>query len=202
MTPRIPDNSFCRITCRCHEETLPRNMANRLSNSPHLTSWTRKINIAGYTALDVIPDKAHLRRRASADTILHFGPLASILLAPDMTRDIHFVVIPASTILLTPVHLPCSMETLPDSSAENAPRGGPERVKTTACILWYLVHDPRRADRTRVLICTPACGLFVCGAPENAHGVRFELQAHLLVVRSSIVGSYGPIAVWLSFRGV
>jgi hypothetical protein len=61
------------------------------------------VNGAGYTALDVISDKAHPGHRVSADTILHFGPPAGILLVSETTRDLHFAGMPAGTILLTPI---------------------------------------------------------------------------------------------------
>ena len=43
--------------------------------------------------------------RINADTILHFGPPAGILLASETTRDLHFVGMPAGTILLTPMSI-------------------------------------------------------------------------------------------------
>jgi len=42
----------------------------------------------------------------SADTILHFGLPAGLLLASDMTRDLHFVGMPPGTILLSPISTP------------------------------------------------------------------------------------------------
>ena len=61
------------------------------------------VNGAPYTALDVIVDKAYPGHRISVDTILHFGPPAGILLAGETTKDLHFVGMPPSTILLMPV---------------------------------------------------------------------------------------------------
>jgi hypothetical protein len=61
------------------------------------------VNGAPYTALDVIVDKAYPGHRISADTILHFGPPAGILLAGETTKDLHFVGMPPGTILLTPI---------------------------------------------------------------------------------------------------
>ena len=63
------------------------------------------VNGAAYTALDVILDKAYPGHRISADTILHFGPPAGILLTSGTTRDLHFVGMPPSTILLTPTSI-------------------------------------------------------------------------------------------------
>jgi len=63
------------------------------------------VNGASYTAVDVILDKAHLGHRVSHNTVLHFGPLAGILLALEITRDFHFVSILAGTILLTPTSI-------------------------------------------------------------------------------------------------
>ncbi|KAL8300493.1 hypothetical protein RB593_010039 [Gaeumannomyces tritici] len=54
-------------------------------------------------ALNVILDKAHPGHRVSADTILHFGPPAGIMLASETTRGLHFVGMPAGTVLLTPI---------------------------------------------------------------------------------------------------
>ncbi len=64
------------------------------------------VNGAGYTAVDVVLDKAYPGYRVSADTVLHFGPPADILLASETTRDFHFVGIPPGTILLTPINTP------------------------------------------------------------------------------------------------
>jgi len=61
------------------------------------------VNGANYEALDVILDKAHPGHRISADTILHFGPPAGILLAAETTKDFNFVGMPPGTILLTPL---------------------------------------------------------------------------------------------------
>ncbi len=61
------------------------------------------VNGASYEALEVILDKAHLGHRINADTILHFGPPAGILLRADSTREFHFVSMPPGTILLTPI---------------------------------------------------------------------------------------------------
>jgi hypothetical protein len=41
--------------------------------------------------------------RVSADIILHFGPPAAILLAPESTKNFHFVDMPPGAILLTPL---------------------------------------------------------------------------------------------------
>ena len=49
------------------------------------------VNGASYTASDVILDKAHPGHRINADTILHLGPPAGILLAAETTRAFHFV---------------------------------------------------------------------------------------------------------------
>jgi hypothetical protein len=63
------------------------------------------VNGASYTALDVILDKAHPGYRVDADTVLHFGPPAGIVLASETTRDLHFVGMPPGTILLTPISI-------------------------------------------------------------------------------------------------
>jgi hypothetical protein len=61
------------------------------------------VNGASYMALNVIADKAYPGHRISADTILHFGPPAGILLAGKTTRELHFIGMPPGTILLTPI---------------------------------------------------------------------------------------------------
>ncbi|KAJ4213889.1 hypothetical protein NW757_014743 [Fusarium falciforme] len=48
------------------------------------------VNGASYTALEVIVDKTFPGYRVSANTILHFGPPAGILLTAETTRDFHF----------------------------------------------------------------------------------------------------------------
>lgn len=45
------------------------------------------VNGARYTALEVILDEKHPGHRVSADTIIHFGPPAGILLASETTND-------------------------------------------------------------------------------------------------------------------
>ncbi|KAJ4182051.1 hypothetical protein NW759_17757 [Fusarium solani] len=61
------------------------------------------VNGASYTALDVILDKAHPGHRISADTMVHFGPPAGIILASEATKNFHFVGMPPGTILLIPM---------------------------------------------------------------------------------------------------
>ncbi|KAF1807883.1 hypothetical protein P152DRAFT_463107, partial [Eremomyces bilateralis CBS 781.70] len=61
------------------------------------------VNGARYTALDVILDLKFPGHRVNADTMLHFGPPAGIVLASETTRDYDFVGMPAGTILLAPV---------------------------------------------------------------------------------------------------
>ncbi|KAG7403652.1 ATP-dependent DNA helicase PIF1 [Fusarium oxysporum f. sp. rapae] len=63
------------------------------------------VNGASYTALEVIIDKAFPGYRVSADTILHFGPPAGILLTSETTAEFHFVGMPPGTILLTPMSI-------------------------------------------------------------------------------------------------
>ncbi|EXM13396.1 hypothetical protein FOTG_18153 [Fusarium oxysporum f. sp. vasinfectum 25433] len=60
------------------------------------------VNGASYTALDVILDKAHPGHRISADTMVHFGPPAGIILESETTKNFHFVGMPPGTILLIP----------------------------------------------------------------------------------------------------
>ncbi|KAJ0132273.1 hypothetical protein HZ326_24654 [Fusarium oxysporum f. sp. albedinis] len=61
------------------------------------------VNRASYRALDVILDKAHPGHRISADTMVHFGPPAGIILASEATKNFHFVGMPPGTILLIPM---------------------------------------------------------------------------------------------------
>jgi hypothetical protein len=61
------------------------------------------VNGSDYQALDVIIDRAYPGHRVSADTILHFGPPAGIILAAQSTRNFNFVGMPPGTILLTPL---------------------------------------------------------------------------------------------------
>src|SRR4029434_4861292 len=61
------------------------------------------VNGASYTALDVILDKAHPGHRISADTMVHFGPPAGIILASEATKNFHFVGMPPGTVLLIPM---------------------------------------------------------------------------------------------------
>ncbi|KID59322.1 arrestin domain-containing protein, partial [Metarhizium hybridum] len=63
------------------------------------------VNGASYTAVDVILDKSYPGYRISADTILHFGPPAGIILKADSTKAFNFVGMPPGTILLTPLRV-------------------------------------------------------------------------------------------------
>jgi hypothetical protein len=63
------------------------------------------VNGARYEAVGVVFDKAHPGHRMDADTVLHFGPPAGVLLASETTSDLHFVGMPAGTILLTPMSI-------------------------------------------------------------------------------------------------
>ncbi|KJZ68887.1 hypothetical protein HIM_11720 [Hirsutella minnesotensis 3608] len=60
-------------------------------------------NGGGYTAVEVVVDKAYPGHRISADTTIHFGPPAGIVLASETTKTLHFVGMPPGTILLTPM---------------------------------------------------------------------------------------------------
>ncbi|KAF2175488.1 hypothetical protein K469DRAFT_724119 [Zopfia rhizophila CBS 207.26] len=63
------------------------------------------VNGASYVAVDVILDKAYPGHRINADTVLHFGPPAGILLTSESTKDLHFVGMPSGTILLMPMSI-------------------------------------------------------------------------------------------------
>lgn len=60
------------------------------------------LNNSSYKAVDVILDKVSPGHHIDANTSLHFGPLAGILISSETTRNFHFVDAPAGTILLTP----------------------------------------------------------------------------------------------------
>lgn len=84
------------------------------------------VNGATYTALDVVIDKKYPGHRISADTILHFGPPAGIILAAKTTNDFHFVGMPPSTILLTPMSVKIECRTKrPWQQVEVSRRGLP-----------------------------------------------------------------------------
>ncbi|KAL3954401.1 hypothetical protein ACCO45_009964 [Purpureocillium lilacinum] len=57
----------------------------------------------GYTAAEVIVDRAFPGYRVSADMAIHFGPPAGLVLASETTRDLHFVGMPPGTVLLAPM---------------------------------------------------------------------------------------------------
>ncbi|EXU94845.1 helitron helicase-like domain protein [Metarhizium robertsii] len=61
------------------------------------------VNGASYTAVDVVLDKVYPGHRISADTILHFGPPAALVLMADSTKTFNFVGMPPGTILLAPL---------------------------------------------------------------------------------------------------
>ena len=67
------------------------------------------VNGARYVAVDIVPDKAHPGHQINADTFLHFGPPAAIVLASETTKDFHFVGMPPGTVLLCPIssRIPC-----------------------------------------------------------------------------------------------
>ncbi|KAK4074905.1 hypothetical protein Purlil1_12836 [Purpureocillium lilacinum] len=66
-------------------------------------------NGGGYTAVEVILDKAYPGHRVAADMTIHFGPPAGLILESETTREFHFVGMPPGTVLLTPmsVSIPC-----------------------------------------------------------------------------------------------
>ncbi len=82
------------------------------------------MNGAGYTAVDVVLDKAHPGHRIGADTVFHFDRPASIPLASE-TRDLRFVGMPLDTILLT------SASTLPEEASMAT--GGHHLQESAAC---------------------------------------------------------------------
>jgi hypothetical protein len=91
------------------------------------------VNGAHYTAVDVIIDRRFPGYRLDANTILHLGPPAGLLLTGATTQDLHFVDMPAKTILLLPMTA---------------------TIKRAAKRSWQTVDTKRRG-----LPCTPA---FAC----------------------------------------
>ncbi|KAJ6436586.1 protein kinase-like domain protein [Purpureocillium lavendulum] len=65
----------------------------------------RVTNGGGYTAADVVVDKAFPGYRVSAGMAIHFGPPAGLIVASETTKDLHFVGMPPGTVLLTPVSI-------------------------------------------------------------------------------------------------
>lgn len=65
----------------------------------------RVTNGGGYTAVEVIVDKAFPGYRVSAGIMIHFGPPAGLILASETTKDLHFVGLPPGTLLLTPMSI-------------------------------------------------------------------------------------------------
>ena len=63
------------------------------------------VNGSTYTALDTIVDKAYPGHEISANTTLHFGPPAGLILAAESTKTFNFVGMPPGTVLLTPCKL-------------------------------------------------------------------------------------------------
>ncbi|KJZ68635.1 hypothetical protein HIM_11974 [Hirsutella minnesotensis 3608] len=61
------------------------------------------VNGAGYTAVEVIVNRAYPGYRVSADVTIHFGPPAGLILESGTTEEFHFVGMPPGTILLTPM---------------------------------------------------------------------------------------------------
>ncbi|KJZ69284.1 hypothetical protein HIM_11320 [Hirsutella minnesotensis 3608] len=63
------------------------------------------VNGAGYRAVEVILDKAYPGHQVSADTTIHFGPPAGVILESETTEEFHFVGMPPpeGTVLLTPM---------------------------------------------------------------------------------------------------
>ncbi|ORY71816.1 uncharacterized protein BCR38DRAFT_480295 [Pseudomassariella vexata] len=59
------------------------------------------VNGAGYTAVDVIVDKARPGYHVDIDIILHFGPPAGIILESETTKDFDFVGMASGTVLVT-----------------------------------------------------------------------------------------------------
>lgn len=91
------------------------------------------VNGASYAALDVILDKAHPGYLVDADTILHFGPPAGIVLASETTRDLHFVGMPPGTILLTPISIKIKCQRKRPWQKNNVSRRGLPCAAAFAC---------------------------------------------------------------------
>ncbi|KAF1811651.1 hypothetical protein P152DRAFT_474381 [Eremomyces bilateralis CBS 781.70] len=86
-----------------------------------------------YAALDIILDKAYPRYGVDAETILHFGPPAGILLTSETTRDFHFVGMPAGTVLLTPISTKIEWQRKQPWQKHNVSRRGLPYAAAFAC---------------------------------------------------------------------
>ncbi|KAM5348939.1 hypothetical protein ACJ41O_008762 [Fusarium nematophilum] len=68
----------------------------------HNPQGLKLANGASYTTLEVVLDKTHQGHRIDADIVLHFGPLAGMLLAAETTRGFRFVGMAPGMILPAP----------------------------------------------------------------------------------------------------
>ncbi|KAF2194804.1 hypothetical protein K469DRAFT_725974 [Zopfia rhizophila CBS 207.26] len=77
------------------------------------------VNGAYYKALNIVLNQAYLGHRISANTVLHFGPPAGIILTAESIKDFNFISMPPGTILLTPLSLKieCVRRQLPCTAA-------------------------------------------------------------------------------------
>ncbi|KAM4061443.1 PIF1-like helicase [Hirsutella rhossiliensis] len=91
------------------------------------------VNGASYTAAEVIIDKAYPGHRISADTTIHFGPPAAIILGSETTKDFHFVGMPPGTILLTPMSVRIQRKRKRPWQQNDVSRKGPPCAAAFAC---------------------------------------------------------------------
>ncbi|KAF2184516.1 hypothetical protein K469DRAFT_175933 [Zopfia rhizophila CBS 207.26] len=91
------------------------------------------VNGASYVAVDVILDKAYPGHRINADTILHFGPPAGILLSSESTKDLHFIGMLSGTILLMPMSIKIDCQKKRSWQETDVTRRGLPCVAVFAC---------------------------------------------------------------------
>ncbi|KAL8284658.1 hypothetical protein RB597_008496 [Gaeumannomyces tritici] len=106
------------------------------------------VNGASYTAVDIVPDRAHPGYRVNADTVLHLGPPAGILLASETTRDFRFVDMPPSTVLLTPMSIKIECQRKRPWQQHDVSRKGLPCVAAFACTDYKV--QGRTLDRVAV----------------------------------------------------
>ncbi|PNH49352.1 hypothetical protein VD0003_g7784 [Verticillium dahliae] len=91
------------------------------------------VNGASYAAVDVILDKAYPGHRIGAGAVVHFGPLAGLVLASETTRDLRFVGMPPGTILLTPLSIKIERQRKRPWQTTDASRRGLPCAAAFAC---------------------------------------------------------------------
>ncbi|OAQ57976.1 ATP-dependent DNA helicase PIF1 [Purpureocillium lilacinum] len=91
------------------------------------------VNGAGYTAAEVIVNRAYPGYRVSAGVTIHFGPPAGIILESGTTKEFHFVSMPPGTILLTPMSVKIQCQRKRPWQENDATRKGLPCAAAFAC---------------------------------------------------------------------